>query len=237
MENPSCWRKFSFPLNITWFMATAMSTFILLLGGSLTVNDRVLAHLSGARVIAADGGMRHAGRLGVTPELWVGDFDSTPQDLLDQWPDVIRQNYPAAKALTDGELAIEAAIERGATSLILMGAIGGERSDHAIAHMLLAVALAGFGHSILLTSGLEEGWPLVAGKLKLNLPAGSLFSVIGFSALEGLSISNARYPLTDFDLPFGSSRTISNVAEGPVDFSLVAGQAIVLARPYDFTGI
>jgi thiamine pyrophosphokinase len=38
-------------------------------------------------------------------------------------------------------------------------------------------------------------------------------------------------------LPFGSSRTISNVAEGRVRFSLASGRAIVLARPYDLSGV
>lgn len=218
-------------------MATAMSTFIILLGGNLAVNNRVLAHLPGARVIAADGGMRHAEALGVVPELWVGDFDSTPEDLQTKWPDVIRQRYPAAKALTDGEIAVEAALERGATSLILMGALGGERSDHAIAHMLMAVAMQKLGQAVMLTSGNEEAWPLIPGSVSLKLRQGSLFSVLGLTDLNGLTISNARYPLTNFDLVFGSSRTISNVAEGTVHFSLVSGQAIVLARPYDFTGI
>ena len=218
-------------------MATAMSTFIILLGGNLTVNDRLLAHLPGARIIAADGGMRHAETLGVTPELWVGDFDSTPADVFDKWPDIVRQTYPTAKALTDGEIAVEAALERGATSLILMGALGGERSDHAIAHMVMAVAMTLLGHTVMLTSGDEEAWPLIPGSLSLTLPKGALFSVLGFMDLAGLTISNARYPLTNFDLVFGSSLTISNVAEGTVHFSLATGQAIVLARPYDCTGI
>ncbi len=56
---------------------------------------------------------------------------------------------------------------------------------------------------------------MLAGTIDLALPAESLFSVLGLSELEGLFIENARYPLRDFHLPFGSSRTISNVAEGP----------------------
>ena len=82
-----------------------------------------------------------------------------------------------------------------------------------------------------------EARPLLAGSLDIDLPPASLFSVAGFTALEGLDIGNVRYPLTDFALAFGSSRTISNVANGgPVHFSLKSGKAIVLARPYDLTG-
>lgn len=212
------------------------TTFTILLGGALQVTDRLQAAVAGGRFIAADGGMRHARGLGVVPEVWVGDFDSTPADLQDAFPDVPKQPYPAAKAQTDGEIAIEEAIRRGARRLILAGALGGERSDHALALLLHGVHLAEEGYSVLLTSGDEEAVPLIAGSLDLDLPAGCLFSVCGFSVLDGLFIENARYPLSDFHLPFGASRTISNVAEGPVRLSLARGRAIVLARPHDFSG-
>ncbi len=213
------------------------TTFTILLGGELRLTERLRAATSGSRFIAADGGMRHALALGVEPELWVGDFDSTPADLQGAFPNVPKQPYPAAKAATDGEIAVSEAIDRGAVRLILAGAMGGERSDHAIQHLLYGIQLAEKGFDVLLTSGDEEAAPLPSGDLTLTLPSGSLFSVLGFSDLTGLSIENARYPLRDFHLPFGASRTISNVAEGDVRFSLGRGRAVVLARPYDLSGV
>ncbi|KQV35626.1 MULTISPECIES: thiamine diphosphokinase [unclassified Rhizobium] len=210
--------------------------FTILMGGPLTATARLLERLQGTRIIAADGGMRHAAGLGLEPELWVGDFDSTPAELIDAWPQVRREPYPPAKNETDGEIAMEAALSRGARSLILAGALGGERSDHAFMHLLYAVRLGETGLNVHLTSGEEEATPLLPGVLELDLPKGSLFSILGLDALSGLSIEGARYPLADFHLPFGSSRTISNVAEGPVRFTLASGRAIVLARPYDLTG-
>ena len=213
------------------------TTFTILLGGELRLTERLRAAVSGSRFIAADGGMRHALALGVEPEVWVGDFDSTPADLQGAFPNVPKQPYPAAKAATDGEIAVSEAIDRGAKRLILAGAMGGERSDHAIQHLLYGVHLAETGLDVLLISGDEEAVPLPPGNLTLALPPGSLFSVLGFSDLTGLFIENARYPLRDFHLPFGGSRTISNVAEGDVRFSLGSGRAIVLARPYDLSGV
>jgi thiamine pyrophosphokinase len=102
----------------------SQSTFTILLGGELHLTDRLRAAVTGSRFIAADGGMRHAATLGVLPELWVGDFDSTPPDLDGAFPNVPKQPYPAAKAATDGEIAIQEAIERGARRLILAGALG-----------------------------------------------------------------------------------------------------------------
>lgn len=211
-------------------------TFTLLLGGSLTMTDRVRQAVKGTRVIAADGGMRHAEALGVIPELWVGDFDSSASGLLEHWRKVERQPHPPQKAATDGEIAVSVALERGARGLRLLGALGGERSDHALQHFMQAVQLAGAGIETHLSSGAEEAWPLLPGRLDLDLPSGSLFSVVGLTELAGLSIDGARYPLRDFNLPFGSSRTISNVAEGPVRLTLRSGQGMLLARPYDLTG-
>ena len=143
----------------------------------------------------------------------------------------------AAKAVTDGEIAVAEAIARGATRLIFAGALGGERSDHALQHYLNALGLVEDGYEVVLTSGEEEAYPFVEqSELALELPKGALFSVLGFTTLEGLTIRNARYPLQDFRLPFGSSRTISNIAEGPISVSLSRGRAMLLARPNDFSG-
>lgn len=210
--------------------------FVILMGGPLTPTDRLAAQLAGARVIAADGGMRHAKVLGLKPELWVGDFDSTPETLIAEWPDVIREPYPSAKNETDGEIAVAGALARGAQKLILAGALSGERSDHAFMHLLYAAKLAEDGIDMLLTSGEEEAYPLLPGTFKIGLPKGSLFSILGLDTLTGLSIEGARYPLKDFHLPFGSSRTVSNVAEGTVRFTLSSGRALILARPQDFSG-
>ncbi|GEO85835.1 MULTISPECIES: thiamine diphosphokinase [Alphaproteobacteria] len=212
------------------------TTFTILLGGALTPTERLRAAVAGSRAIAADGGMRHAAALGLSPELWVGDFDSSADLPVEDFPGVPRMPYPAQKASTDGEIAVEQALSRGATRLVLAGALGGERSDHAVMHLLSGVALAKAGIDVMMSSGTEEAFPLLRAELTLDLPKGSLFSILGFSPLAGLTIGNARYPLTDFALAFGSSRTISNVAEGPVSFSLKSGDAVILARPYDLSG-
>jgi thiamine pyrophosphokinase len=215
---------------------TSNSTFAVLLGGVLEIDDRVLTLMQGVRVIAADGGMRHAQSLGVLPEVWVGDFDSTPEGLSEFHAATPRMPFPAEKNFTDGELAIEQAIERGATRLVLVGSFGGPRTDHALSHLLQAVTLAERGFDVVLTSGIEEAVPLLPGSRVLDLPAGSLFSVVAFTALTALSLAGAKYPLDEADIAFGASRTISNVAEGPVTASLGSGRALIIARPHDFSG-
>ena len=87
-----------------------MSTFVILLGGELHATPRLMSQVAGHSVIAADSGMEHAALLGVTPEAWLGDFDSAGEALFDRYPDVPRMAFPQDKDMTDGELAIAEAL-------------------------------------------------------------------------------------------------------------------------------
>ncbi|MER9575108.1 thiamine diphosphokinase [Mesorhizobium sp. M0189] len=209
-----------------------MSTFTILLGGDLIRTPLLDRQVEGSRVIAADAGIGHALMLGLMPELWVGDFDSVPADLPEDLAAVPRQVFPAEKDKTDGELAIAAALERGATSLVLAGAFGGKRTDHIFLHLALSVRLAEGGTEVLLTSGAQEGIPLLPGKTGFDYVDGTLFSVLGFSDLAGLTVTGAKWPLAHVEVAFGSSLTISNEVKGRLEIALASGRALLLAHPF-----
>lgn len=210
-----------------------MSSFLVLLGGDLVATPRLAVQIAGARVIAADSGIRHATALGVEPELWVGDFDSAVDSDYRAFPAVARETFPAAKDKTDGELAVDMALARGATQLILAGAFGGPRMDHAFLHLTLAMALAEHSVDVILTSGNQEGMPLRPGHRSFDLPDGTLFSVLGFSELEGLTLDGAQWPLMDVHVPFGSSLTISNRVKGKLEVGLGKGRALLVAALHE----
>ncbi len=205
--------------------------FAILLAGELTVTDRLRQQLERARVIAADGGIAHAAALGVEPELWIGDFDSSDDSLVAQHQNVPRQTHPPAKDATDGELAIAEAVERGAAEILLVGGLGGQM-DHAFAHLMLLLRLHGRGLKIMMTSGHEEAWPLIDETVTLELEQGSRLSVLPVSDLIGLSITGVRWPLDARDVALGSTLTLSNEASGgEVSVSLARGMGVVLVYP------
>jgi thiamine pyrophosphokinase len=207
-----------------------MSRFAILLGGDVTPTGRLKQQVSGARCIAADSGMAHANLLQLAPELWVGDFDSSGTELEQAFSHVPRVVHPAAKNATDGALAVEEALKRGATSLVLVGGFGGQ-FDHMLAHVTMMLALAEKGLMVFTSSGHEEAYPLLD-SLQLNgLACGTRLSVIGMRALVGLSISGVRWPLKEREVPFGSSLTMSNVTDGDVELKLRSGKALVLVYP------
>jgi len=207
-----------------------MSRFTILLGGEIRRTPQLVAQVAGTRVIAADSGMRHAKALGLTPELWMGDFDSVPDDMREAFPDITREVFPADKDKTDGELAIRAALDLGARSLVLVGAFGGARPDHAYLHLAQAVRLEEEGVPTLLTSGAQEGRAILTGKHHVfDYADGTLFSILAFTPLSGLTVEGAKWPLDAVEVPFGSSLTLSNVVRGGLAVTLDEGRALLFA--------
>ncbi len=206
-----------------------MSRFTILLAGRMAPTPDLIAAVAGTRVIAADDGIRHAAALKCRPELWVGDFDSRPE-APQGLRTIPREIFPADKDRTDGELAIDAAIARGAEELLLAGALGGPRSDHAFANLVLALRYAARGLRVELFDGIERGWPLGPTPRRFALAAGTQFSILKFGELNGLTIEGAKWPLVDVDVPLHSILTQSNEALGPLTVSVQRGEAVLLAQ-------
>lgn len=201
----------------------------ILVGGELRDTAELRRRRVGAPdlVIAADGGVRHAELLGVRPDLWVGDFDSS--DPLDsRFADVPREPVSRAKDFTDAELALRIAGERGATRVTFWGAFGG-RVDHTLALALLC-ARAGATLDTELHGGDQSALPLLPGQ-EMALPTfpGQLLSVVALDDLAGLSLAGVRWPLQGADVPSGSGWTLSNEATGAeVRAQLKGGRALLV---------
>lgn len=208
-----------------------MSRFTILLGGDLTPTDRLMAQIEGTRAIAADSGILHAPLLGLDVELWIGDFDSTPAEAQQRLKHVPRHVHPVEKDKTDGELAVDAAIERGAGSLVLAGGLGGQ-ADHALANIMLASRLTRLAVPSLLTTGKEEAYPLHPGTFEVETPPGSRLSIVPLTRLTALSLDGVRWPLDQRNVDAGSTLTLSNETVAPrVRVSLDGGEALLLLYP------
>ena len=90
-------------------------------------------------VIAADGGAATLERIGRRPDRLVGDLDSVDASLVARLTDagVPIDRHPTDKDATDTELALQDAVTGGATEIVLLGALGGDRLDHELANLLL----------------------------------------------------------------------------------------------------
>jgi thiamine pyrophosphokinase len=107
---------------------------LLLLGGE-GPERRHLEHILDRApfVIAADSGFDLASRLGLTPDLLVGDLDSVSDSReLDSFPRERVRRFPRDKDETDAELGLRLFREMGCGRVVLAGG-GGGRLDHLLA--------------------------------------------------------------------------------------------------------
>lgn len=144
----------------------------------------------------------------------------------------------AAKDESDLELAVGAAIARGAGRLTLLGALGGSRFDHALANVwLLAHPALGGRPAVLLDATTRVRLvDATAGPAGADLTGrtGDLVSLFPVGAdAEGVTTVGLAWPLRDERLGFGPARGLSNVRSGPqARVSLRSGRLLVVeTRP------
>lgn len=182
-------------------------------------------------LIAADSGAATALRLGHVPAYIVGDFDSLDKQLVEQLRAGGSRIISVAveKDETDTELAVQLAIEQGATEITLLGALGGERFDHTIANVLL---LAGYDNvPIKIIDGPSTCWLLrgpgsttIEGQVSDLL---SLFPIAGDAT--GIHTRGLYYPLRGETLRFGKPRGVSNeLTSERAEVSLESGLLLVI---------
>lgn len=171
-------------------------------------------------IICADGGYNHAVKMGIEPDVLIGDFDSA----INYETVADRIEYPKRKDFTDGELAVMYAKERGFDNIVLT-AMTGDRLDHTIADILL---LAKCKNGMLIDDNNEIY--LLRDEIEISGRKGQIISVIPISLdTEGVATSGLEYPLSDETLYFASSRGVSNVMiEDKCKISIKKGMALVI---------
>lgn len=187
-------------------------------------------------VVAADGGAIKALAAGRRPDLVVGDADSLgsaglaairaagiPVALVD-----------AAKDESDLEIAVLAAVARGATRLTLLGALGGSRFDHSLANTGLLAHPALGGRQVVLLDATTRVRLIDASSADaaadLSGRPGDLVSLLPFGAdAHGVTTDGLLYTLRDEPLHVGPARGLSNVRTGPLArVSLRSGRLLVI---------
>ena len=156
-------------------------------------------------VIAADGGLRHTEKLGLQPDVILGDFDSlgfTPEGA---------EVFPVEKDDTDAMLAIRRGLAQGCDRFVIYGGMDGHRLDHTLANFQALQYLADQG-----AAGYLVGRYYLATVVKnggLTFPAGckGILSVFCLGAdAQGVTLSGLKYPLENGTLSSGFPLGVSN---------------------------
>ena len=175
-------------------------------------------------VLAADGGLRHTEKLGITPNEILGDFDSlgfTPAGA---------NVFPVEKDDTDAMLAVRRGLSLGYREFWLYGSIDGPRLDHTVANFQTLQYLCdhgGYGYLIgndYIVTVLKDG--------TLFFPAGMEGTVSVFCMgrdAEGVSLKGLYYPLENGTLTAGFPLGVSNHFTGEkAEITVKNGSLLIL---------
>lgn len=207
---------------------------VVVASGDLHANDE--RWLDGADlVIAADGGADSLERLGRRPTVLVGDLDSTDPAVVERVAAAGTrvERHPVDKDASDSDLALRAAIAAGATAIVLLGAIGGDRLDHGLANVLLLADSSLAARDVRLVRGPDTIRALRGGeRLDLGGAVGDLVTLLAIGGdATGVTTEGLRWPLVRATLRMGGSLGLSNEVVGtPASISLDDGLLLVVER-------
>ena len=155
--------------------------------------------------IFCDRGQLHLPFLRLSPELFIGDFDSSPQ------PDTETETIvlPRMKDDTDSFFAGKEALRRGFEDFLLIGIAGG-RLDHTLGNLSLLLYLDSMGKRAIALDDYSE--MEIVSRQRAEIPDSfSYFSLLNISGLaRGITIIGAKYPLTDAEITCDYAYGISN---------------------------
>ena len=182
-----------------------------------TVFDEYLTEKpeKGDLVIAADAGYLTAKRLGITPDVILGDFDTLGEENIPDGVECLR--VPREKDDTDTQLAVKVAIERGAGEIVIVGGLSG-RIDHTLSTLAI----------------LEDLWErkenriyaiLTDGKNRVRFIRNSgtilprsqyrYFSLIAADeTVKGITLDGCKYPLKNGRISRRNQWVVSNEITG-----------------------
>lgn len=170
-------------------------------------------------VICADGGLRHAKAMHIQPDVAIGDFDSSERDA-----SVKTYVYPTRKDYTDGELAVNYAIENGYREITLL-AMSGDRLDHTLTDIALLAKQEGMRL-------IDDNNELMIVRTRLDLKGykGKTLSIIPiYGDLRGITTHGLEWELTEDTLYFGESRGNSNIInEDECSISVKSGMGVIV---------
>ena len=177
-----------------------------------------------AYIIAADSGYLKCVKVGVIPNLIMGDFDSSPIPEIEA--EIIR--LPVEKDFTDTFYCVRKAIELGYKEIEILCAIG-NRADHNYSNMLCLDYCRKINVKCCIINRRNK-LQLVNDEIIIDDFEYKYFSLFAFiGSVNGLSIKDAYYELDDVNMMPYEQYAQSNCFKGkPVKISVKKGTILLI---------
>ena len=184
----------------------------------------------GDLVLCADGGWQLARGMGLTPDLVIGDFDSSPEPM-----DLPAVRVPVEKDDTDTMLCLKEGLSRGFNDFLVVGGFGG-RPDHALANLQTLHYAVAREANIAMCDG--ASWATAVKNGSVRVPAHVLgdggrvkLSVFAASdACRGVTLRGVKYGAEDAVLTNAFPLGVSNEFAGDfAEISVKKGTLVIIA--------
>ena len=177
--------------------------------GGAVFPDNITEHPKGDDLcIAADSGFHNAKKCGDRVDVLVGDLDSIGNYKLDKKTELLQ--VPAEKDVTDTQLAVETAIERGATELVIIGGFGG-RADHMMSNLAILEDLSNRGIYAVMLDGQNRARFLRSTSTLIPRSGYQYVSLLAVDpVVKCVSVEGCKYPLKKAKLTRSFQYAVSN---------------------------
>lgn len=202
----------------------------MIIGAAPVRNNRIFKEFDPKNyyVICADAGYETALKLGISPDLIVGDFDSAKRKPNGEINCVA---LPVEKDVTDTMFAVTKGFSMGFRSFVLVGCLGGARFDHSLANLEVLQYIQEHGGHGILADDTTKLFLIHDERLRVTRMKGAVVSVFPYNGPScTVSYTGMQYPLTHEALTCGGTPMgVSNrIMEDPAEIRVHAGTALVV---------
>jgi len=210
--------------------------YSLFLNNKYTRKDNIFCHAAsrGTIKIAVDGGIRYFLKNKTTPDLMVGDFDSSPKLSRKYLSKIEVVRYSPEKDKTDSHLALDLALKKGAREIRIFGALSIDETDHTLGNIFLLELVNRYCQrnntrvgACILAPGLEIRL-LENNFVRLIGRKNDYVSVIPLSDQVPVKYKGLRYPAPKRPLILGDSLSLRNRFLGKTCEISIKGKAIIV---------
>ena len=203
-----------------------MKRYVIVGGAPINDYESIKKHLRDDDFFAVcDCGLRHIEKLGITPDLIIGDFDSFERPNTE----IETIALPREKDDTDTFFAAKEGVKRGFDEFLLVGVIGG-RLDHSLGNISILLYLDSLG---LKATAIDDYSviEIVSRNVAYIESKYKFFSLLNITGVaKGITIRNAKFPLVDGEINCDYQYGVSNepVGDSPAEVSVKEGKLLLV---------
>ena len=175
-------------------------------------------------IVCADGGANRARKLGIRPDVIIGDLDSITPSTKKFFSNVETIKVESQFS-TDLEKALDYLVKHRYRSAVVVGAIGG-RPDHSLSNFSILKKYHGRIHLMFSDSLCDI--QIIDRKIVFESGIGSVISLLPLGRCDGITTAGLEFPLHNESLELGVREGTSNtVIWSPVRISVKKGSLLL----------